>query len=162
MLVTAAEDCAMPVERLVAAMTAFDAGKAAIGRRAPSMRRLDPGPIRPGTRWRTTLSLLGAERHIESALRAEEAMPEGGVVLRFDGTAQGVRADVVARAAPAGSARSRIAVEIAMTGVSLPGKLLLRGMSVARGPVEDRLAEGVRRFARNVENGAAGPGDGVI
>ncbi|MBM2577365.1 hypothetical protein JQC91_13735 [Jannaschia sp. Os4] len=162
MHVTAAEACAVPVDRAVAAMTAYDAWEAAIGRRAPSMERVTEGPIREGTAWRTTLSLLGAERHIESALRSVERSGDGGVVLRFDGTAQGVRADVLSRAVPLGPDRCRIEVEVEMTGESLPGKLLLKGLSVARGPVEDRLARGLRRFARNVEAGTVGPGDGVI
>ena len=162
MHVTATERCAVPVDRAVAAMTAYDAWEAAIGRRAPAMRRVTPGPIREGTEWRTTLALLGAERHIESALRSVEETADGGVRLRFDGTAQGVRADVTSRAVPDGAAACRIETTVDLTAQSLPGKLLLKGLSMARGPVEDRLARGLRRFARNVEAGEVGPGDGVI
>jgi hypothetical protein len=100
--------------------------------------------------------LRGRERRIEIRLaRLEpptlvETLAEGG------GFAGGVTAELLALSR--GATRLRLVVEVRAR--TLPGRLVLQGMRLARGRMERRARERLAAWAREVEKGAPRPAKG--
>ncbi len=145
---TAKEDIGAPIEAVFAALTDFDSFEKMGLRRGVQARRTDPwGGTGVGTSWLLDFSYRGKPRQIQAELTSFTRPT--GMVSNSDSRVGSGRMEV--RLLELAPNRTRVQVDLEVTPRTLPAKLLVQSLRLARGRVNDRYETRVGLFLRDIE-----------
>ena len=105
------------------------------------------GPEPEGRGWSAAVTVLGRERDVAARVISFDA-PQGYAVR---GESSGVEILVRVEAQPDGQEGSRLGLSVALAPRSMPGRLVLQSLKLARGSLETRLAGRLEGYAREIE-----------
>ncbi|WP_212524892.1 SRPBCC family protein [Actibacterium sp. MT2.3-13A] len=150
---TAKEDIAAPIEAVFAAATDFETFERGLLRRGVEVMRTDslsrPGP---GMGWEARFEFRGRPREVTvDLLRADP--PEG---LELAAESAGVRGQMTVDLVALSPRQTRMQVTLVLKPRTLPGRMLVQSMRLAKGSLLKRYRKGVRKFAREIEARLAG------
>jgi carbon monoxide dehydrogenase subunit G len=152
MKLTATEDVAAPIDAVWSRLSDLPDWERRMNERLDApLRRSPEGPIGPGTRWQGTADMKGKSIAIDMRLVAQEVPGH----LRLEGTLGGIDVSLDARLEATGPAATRLHVVTEATARSIASKLALKAVQLALGPLEERYAKAVGRYARHLESAAA-------
>lgn len=163
MRITASADVAAPIAEVFAAATDHEGLVRRALRRGAEVRRTDqPGSaadgsgLAPGAAWHASFPLRGRERRVEVHLARIEPPTLAEVLVEGGGLAARVTSDLLALSRDA----TRLTLAVDVGARTLPGRLMLQGMRLARGSMERRARERLAKWAREVERRRGRPGGG--
>lgn len=142
------EDIEVPIEAVFATLGDFAAFERLGMRRGIEAERLDkltrPGP---GMAWRIRFAWRGKMREID----AELARYEPPVALWMDGSSKGFETKLGLTLLALSKKRTRVGVEFEVRPRTLPARLVVQSMKLAKGSLSQRYAKRVRDFAHGIE-----------
>jgi hypothetical protein len=142
------EDIAAPVAQVFAQATDFAAFERQALRRGADLRRLDRMPQPgPGAAWRAVFPFRGREREVELRLDRIESpvLAEGG--FRGQNLEGRLRAECLALS----RTTTRLTLTLTVEGRTLPARLFVQSLRLARGNLERRAGARLAAWARDVE-----------
>lgn len=143
---TTREDIGLPAETVFAAISDFDGFERAALRRGADVTRTGVAG-EPGSGWRVKFRHRGRERELVSTIARFE--PPAGIASRGSvGGIDGVLAIELLVLAPE---RTRLVVDLDVTPRTLPARLALQSLRLAKGNLTRRFKTRVERFARELE-----------
>ena len=148
------QDIAAPIEAVHAAITDFDTIERAILRRGGSVTREDP-PDGPGagSLWQCRITYRGRERRIETRLAALD--PHERVEVRS--AVAGIDAFLQLDLARLSPRRTRVRASLELRPTTVPGRLYLQSLRLAKGRIEARFRDQAAKLAKRI--GAGGGAD---
>ncbi|SHI77102.1 SRPBCC family protein [Wenxinia saemankumensis] len=148
MQITAREDIEAPIEAVFAEASDFPAFERQALRRGADVRRVDgEGEIGEGTAWEIRFQFRGREREVRADIVQFEP-PQAYAVTSSTGGLEGLTyVECVALA----RSRTRITMVTEFSARTLPARLLLQSLKLARGKLTKRLTARTAHFAREVE-----------
>lgn len=142
------EDIEAPIDHVYAAVTDFGAYERQALRRGADVRRTDgSGPAVLGSTWDVAFSYRGKDRKLKAKLVRYD--DQG---LQLDTTSSGIDGQTVIDLVPLSPKRTRLAVSIEMKAKSLPARLLLQSLKLAKASLTTRFKKRVADFASDVES----------
>lgn len=144
------EDIAAPIEEVYAALTNFDAMERAVMRRGAEVQRTDrmtePGP---GMSWEARFTFREKERVLTTEI-TELARPDA---IRLKSDLSGLHGQTDLELVALTPTQTRLSVGLEMTPTSMPARVFLQTLRLARAKLNQRFNASVERFARAVEDG---------
>ncbi|UWP88530.1 SRPBCC family protein [Aliiroseovarius crassostreae] len=145
------EDIAANIEYVFASVSDFGGLERAALRRGADVVRTDtlsaPGP---GMSWRATFPFRNRERQADMKLTHYEA-PHGMVLFsKISGIEAEVRVDLVALS----PRRTRLNLDVEMKPKSIPARLMMQSMKLARGNLVKKFRRRVADYAQTIEDRA--------
>ncbi|PRY93681.1 hypothetical protein BCF33_2563 [Hasllibacter halocynthiae] len=152
------EDVEAPIGFVWRDLADFAAHERAILRRGADIERLDDGgEAAPGAAWRITYEFRGRPR--ETRLRLVDMDPPHA--LRFVSGTGGVSGDVGVDLVELSPRRTRIVLGIELRPTTIPGRILVQSLRLAKQQLNRRLGERMRGYAQDLSRRhAAGEGRG--
>jgi hypothetical protein len=142
------EDIEAPIETVFEKLADFDGFERAALRRGADVVRLDsltvPGP---GMAWKAGFDFRGRERRAELKLTGFEA-PNG---MTFLVHSSGLDVDLVVELVAMSRSRTRMNVAFDATPNTIPARLMLQSLKLARANVVKRFRHRVGDFAADIE-----------
>ena len=123
--------------------TAFE--RQALRRGIEIERRGGPAPV--GRAWSASVPVMGREREIAAEIIGFDA-PQDYTVR---GESSGLEIVVRVEAQPETTGESRLGLSVTLAPRSMPGRLVLQSLKLARGTLETRLAGRLEGYAREIE-----------
>ncbi|MGC9368449.1 MAG: SRPBCC family protein [Paracoccaceae bacterium] len=146
---TAKEDISAPIETVFAAVTDFGRFERALLRRGVDVARSDSPPEPAvGMGWESRFDFRGKPREVTAELHRIER-PER---LELTTESAGLRGLLTVDLVQLSPRQTRMQVTLVMKPHSLPGRLLVQSMKLAKGSLLKRYRKGVRKFAREIES----------
>ncbi len=147
------EDIDAPINAVFEQLSDFDGFERAIMRRGADVQRVDdlarPGP---GMAWKTTFSFRGRAREARITLD-EHAAPDR---LRASVRSTGFEIDLLIDLVAMSKSRTRMNVALDAKPRTVPARLMIQSMRLARHRMLKRFRNRFADFARDVENRARG------
>ncbi|GAA0312969.1 SRPBCC family protein [Rhodovulum strictum] len=144
------EDIGLSIEEVFSVLTDFDRLQRAAMRRGAVVTRVDtlaaPGP---GMAWAAQFTFRGKPRWVHTELTGFRP-PETLVV---QSTISGLTSVGTVDLVQLSPAQTRIAVAVDLRPQTVPARLFLQTLRMAKGRMSDRFTSGVARFARDLEAG---------
>jgi uncharacterized protein YndB with AHSA1/START domain len=142
------EDIAAPIETVFASVSDFEGFERAALRRGTEIVRMDaretPGE---GMRWKTQFNFRNRARTADITL-TEYDPPNG---LTFFALIGGIEADVRVDLLALSRQRTRMALSFELKPTTIPARLMLQSVKLARGNLTKRLQKRVADFAAGIE-----------
>ncbi|MBK1636117.1 SRPBCC family protein [Rhodovulum adriaticum] len=146
----AREDIAAPIEEVYAVLTDFEAMERAAMRRGAEVQRTDtltqPGP---GMAWEARFKFRGKERAVQTEL-AQMTPPE---VIGLKSTVGGLHGLTAVDLVPLSPKQTRLSVAIELKPDSMPARVFLQSLRLAKGKLSQRFDKALRKFGRDLESG---------
>lgn len=143
------EDIDAPIEEVFAMMAEFDAYERAALRRGIDVRRgSEDMTVGVGMKWDATFSLRGAERDVTLEL-TEFDRPN---TMRFDADSQGLDAVLTIDLMSLSARQTRMSIIMDLTPKTLPARLLVQSLKLAKTNLTKRFTSKVSDFARAMED----------
>lgn len=146
---TSQEDIEVPIEEAFSMLAEFESFERAALRRGIDVRRGSEDMIfDAGMKWDATYSLRGAEREITLEL-TEFDRPNA---MRFDADSQGLDAILTIDLMSLSARQTRMSIMMELTPKTLPARLLVQSLKLAKTNLTKRFTSKVSDFARAMEN----------
>lgn len=145
------EDIGADLETVFAAISDFDNFERAALRRGAEVTRLDSLPVPGrGMSWDAKFSFRKRERSAQ--MEITEYDPPNGLILASK--VSGINTLVVVELVALSRNRTRMNLSIDLTPKTIPARLLLQSMKLARSGMNKRLEKRIAAFAEQIEDGA--------
>lgn len=142
------EDIEAPVDYVFTALSDFgDFERAALRRGAEVTRTDDLGAIGPGAAWRAQFEMRGKPRRLDVTL-SEYDHPRR---MRFDGGSKNIEGELVYELHELSPRRTRVIVKVEMRPLSLPARIALQSLRLAKTRTNAKFGRRVRGFVREIE-----------
>lgn len=142
------EDIAAPIEKVFAAVSDFDGFERAALRRGAEVSRTDamatPGA---GMQWKAHFEFRNRARQADLTLRDFDPPNGIGLFALVGGIEAEMRIDLL----PLSRQRTRMDLSIELKPTTIPARLMLQSVKLARGNLSKRLAKRVADFADTIE-----------
>lgn len=142
------EDIDAPIDEVFSMLAEFESFERAALRRGIDVRRhseeLVPGV---GASWDATFSLRGAERDVTLEV-AEFERPNK---MRFDADSQGLDSVLTVDLMALSASQTRMTVALDLTPKTLPARLLVQSLKLAKSNLNKRFSGKVADFSRSME-----------
>ena len=142
----AREDIEAPIDVVFARVTEFDQFERQALRRGATVKRLNSGAVEPGTAWDIAFTYRGKERR----LRATLAQLDPPNFLQIDSKTSGILGVTTVELVPLSPRQTRLALSINLSAKTIPSRLMLQSLKLARGTLVQRLKRRVGSFADDV------------
>jgi len=143
------EDIEAPIDYVFAALSDFDGFERAALRRGIEVVRTDRlGAPGPGMSWRALFTMKGKPRRMEVTLQSYE--PAG--LLRFDGESKNLTGDMELELVDLSPRRTRVVVKLELKPLSLPARIMLQSIRLAKTRTQEKFNTRVREHAKEIEN----------
>jgi uncharacterized protein YndB with AHSA1/START domain len=150
---TAKEDISAPIEDVLEAVTDFQSFERALLRRGIEVARTDTLPQPgPGMTWESRFRFRGKMRE----LRAELVRIDCPESLEIATESAGLNGRLTVELVRLSPRQTRMQTVLVLKPRTMPARLLVQSMKLARGTLLRRYRRGVRKFARNLEARLAG------
>ncbi|MCR9124699.1 MAG: SRPBCC family protein [Rhodobacteraceae bacterium] len=147
------EDVNVAKADLFARVADFDRFETLIRKRGAELARTDDlTGQQAGMTWQGGFSLRGKRRAMQAVLN-RFAPPDGMV---FDLTSPGLKGHFEVALSALSPRRTRLRVTVEMQPVSLPARLLIQSLKLARPSIDRRFKLAVANYARKVESETPG------
>ncbi|GGL69565.1 SRPBCC family protein [Wenxinia marina] len=148
MQISTQQDVEAPIEVVFRQVSDFAAYERQAMRRGADVRRLDGADeVEEGSAWQIRFQFRGRERDLRADLVAWEP-PESFSVTSSTGGLEGLTTvDCVALS----RTRTRVTLKTELTAKSMPARLLLQSLKIARGNITRRLDTRAEAMAREIE-----------
>ncbi|MQQ09165.1 SRPBCC family protein [Epibacterium sp. SM1979] len=141
------EDIDAPIEQVFGLLSDFDNLERLAARRGLEVERLSQGAVQEGMEWRVGYRLRGKDRSLD--LRLTQLQPSTFMAVTGEGS--GVSGQFGIELLALSPRCTRVSISVDLAASSLPGRLLLQSLKLARGKVEKRFKERVGRFTAVLE-----------
>ena len=141
------EDIDAPIEQVFRALSDFDSLERLAARRGLEVVRNSDGDVQEGMKWSLKYRLRGKDRTLNMVL--DKFQPSTFLAVDADGGGVSGRFEIELVALS--PKMTRMAVQVDMAATTLPGRLLLQSVKLARGKVEQKFAERMSKFAEMIE-----------
>jgi hypothetical protein len=142
------EAIAAPQERVFTEFTKFDEVVQNLTGRVATLTRIDaPAPIGVGSEWRGQFELRGVLRDLQARMTRFD--PFDGYEMEALTTGLGITLVLALERIDPGA--TRLTLNCALRGLSLPGRMLLQPMRLLKTSVEESAAARVASHARRIE-----------
>ena len=142
------EDIEAPIDAVFEQLSDFDGFERAALRRGADVVRTDgQGATGVGMVWKTGFDYRGRERHAEIELTGYDA-PNG---MTFQIQSAGFTVEAVVDLVAMSRARTRMNLAIEAKPKTIPARLMLQSLKLARGSVQTRFRRRVADFAGEIE-----------
>lgn len=142
------EDIEAPIEDVFAMLSEFEAFERSAIRRGVELQRVGthvgPGV---GMTWVANFPLRGKQRELRLELMQFDA-PEA---MRFQGMMQGLETDMTLALVALSPRRTRLSVELTLKPRSLPARLLVQSLKLAKANLDKKFKLRVAEYARALE-----------
>ena len=142
------EDIDAPLEHVFDMISDFEGFERAALRRGIEVQRVDdldqPGV---GMAWDLTFLLRGKERQLRLTLDVYDRPQE----MAFTGTSQGLDGSLEIDLVAMSKTRTRMAVDIEMEANTLPARLLLQSLKLARAKMNKQFHQRMANYAAELE-----------
>ncbi|KGB81152.1 MAG: SRPBCC family protein [Confluentimicrobium sp.] len=142
------EDIAAPVAEVFAAVSDFESFERAALRRGAEVSRTDrlsaPGP---GMAWDCAFAFRGKGRRLSAELQQYDA-PESMVVLW---SSSGLVGTLVLDLVQLSPRQTRMMLQLELKPRTIPARLFVQSLRLAKASLTKRFKRGVRRFARDLD-----------
>lgn len=143
------EDIAAPIEAVFEQISDFDGFERAALRRGADVVRTDNlGVPGAGMAWRTGFEFRGRERKADLELVEYDA-PNG---MRLEAKSPGVEIDMVIELVAMSRGRTRMNMSVDARPRTIPARLMMQSLKLARQNVLKRFRKRVGEFAADVES----------
>lgn len=143
------EDIEAPISEVFAIVAEFEAYERAALRRGIDVRRGNETMANAvGMTWDATFSLRGAERELTLTL-TEYDVPNR---MRFDADSQGLDSFLTVDLMALSAKRTRMAVTMELLPKTLPARLLVQSLKLAKANLSKRFETKVSEFAKAMED----------
>lgn len=150
MKVSTREDIEAPIEHVFGAVTDFDSFERQGMRRGAEVVREDPAGLPGlGTTWAIRAQFRGRPRNIRSEITMFDP-PNGYIVQSVTG---GLQTEMSIELLPLAPRRTRLIVGLELRPNSLPARLVVQSLKLAKTSVTGRMKKRTQDFARRVEDG---------
>ena len=144
----AREDIAAPIEDVLEAVTDFQSFERALLRRGVEVTRTDTLPQPgPGMTWESRFRFRGKMREMTAELVRIDCPESLEIATESAGLHGRLTVDLV-KLSPR---QTRMQTVLVVKPSTMPARLLVQSMKLARGALLRRYRKGVRKFARNLE-----------
>lgn len=143
----ASEDIDAPIEQVFRVLSDFDNLERLAARRGLDVERRGGGEIKEGMQWRVAFQLRGKDRNLELTLK--QLQPSTFMSVQGEGSGISGLFNVELVALTPNCTRVAISADLAAT--TLPGRLMLQSLKLARGKVEQRFRDRIGKFAAVLE-----------
>ena len=143
------EDIAAPIDVVFAELSDFDGFERAALRRGAEVMRTDGGnTVDVGMTWRAQFPFRNRERVAELEL-VEFDRPNG---MKVQSKVTGVEAEIIVDLVALSRARTRMAMSVDMKPKSIPARLMIQSMKLAKSNLTKRFQKRVADYAAVIEN----------
>ncbi|SEM74858.1 Polyketide cyclase / dehydrase and lipid transport [Loktanella fryxellensis] len=150
---SAREDIEAPIQQVYARVTDFAGYERQMLRRGADVKRLDTGqPVVVGSAWDATFTYRGRERRVQARIARLDAPTDLVVSIVANGLDGATTVELVALSPK----RTRLSVTIELSARSIPARLLLQSLKLAKSNLTARFKKRVSEFAKSVEGPATG------
>lgn len=145
---TSQEDIAAPIDEVFMMLSEFDAYERAALRRGIDVRRGKEDLVKAvGMSWDATFMLRGAEREV--TLELTEYDPPNA--MRFDADSQGLDTVLTIDLMSLSAQQTRMSIKMDLTPKTLPARLLVQSLKLAKANLTKRFGTKVSDFAKAME-----------
>ncbi|MFC7705794.1 SRPBCC family protein [Plastorhodobacter daqingensis] len=142
------EDLEAPIASVFSALTDFDAFEKMAARRGVQTRRTDGLPgAGAGMAWQLDFRYRGKPRRM-TLLLADHQPPEQ---MRLTGDSRAVAGELLIELIELARNRTRVRVVLQVAPKTIPAKLLVQSLRLARARVNERYEARVRSFLKDLE-----------
>ncbi len=142
----AREDIEAPIDVVFARVTEFEQFERQALRRGATVKRLNTGEVTPGAAWDIAFTYRGKERRLHATLVQMDA-PN---FLQVDSKSSGIHGETTVELVPLSPRQTRLALSINLSAKTIPSRLVLQSLKLARGTLVQRLKRRVGSFADDV------------
>ena len=147
------EDIEAPVEQVFAMLSEFEAFERSAIRRGIDVQRVQNGIAQGvGVAWTAQFDMRGKRRN----LQLELVQYDRPGTMRFAALSQGLDGTLTLDLVPLSQRRTRMGVILNLTPKTLPARLMLQSLKLAKSSLTNRFRSRVRTFARNLEHSGSG------
>ncbi len=147
MKLKSSEDVDAPIEQVFRLLSDIDNLERLAARRGVDVIRASEGPIKEGSSWKVNFRLRGKDRSVDMEL--QKLQPSNFISVNADGGGvSGVFAVELVALTPT---CTRVRVSLDMAASSIPGRLLLQSLKLARSKVQQRFRDRMGKFAAVLE-----------
>lgn len=144
---SAREDINAPADHVWTEVCDFAGFERQAMRRGADVQRVDAGPVVEGSAWDVAFSFRGKDRQ----LRAEVTRLDGPNGLTLNTTSSGIDGVVTIELVPLTPQRTRFAMSVEMSAKTLPARLLLQSLKLAKANLTNRYKKRIGDFAEEIE-----------
>ncbi|TDK42435.1 SRPBCC family protein [Antarcticimicrobium luteum] len=142
------EDIDAPIEAVFDAISDFEMFERSAIRRGIEVQRADEAAaVAPGLVWNAVFELRGKRRDLRLQL-VEWDRPNG---MKFDSESAGLNGDFTVELVALSPRRTRMSVVLALSPKTLPARLFLQSLKLAKANLTKRFKVKVADFAKSVE-----------
>ncbi len=142
------EDIEAPLDQVFEKLCDFEAIERQMLRRGVQVERRAMSPVlEPGMAWDVEFSFRGKSRKADVTLSQIDA-PD---VLAFTSTTQGLDVTTHIDCVPLSRSQTRVSVKVLLVPRSLPARLMVQSMKLARVKLNKRFSKRLREFAQDFE-----------
>lgn len=142
------EDIEAPIDYVFGVLSEFELFERSAIRRGIEVQRVDerarPGP---GMAWDTVFSVRGKPRQ----MRIEMVVYEPPSTMRFESASKGIESRALIELLPLSPRRTRVSMELELNAKTLPARLFLQSLKLARGNLTRRFQLRMAEFAKDIE-----------
>lgn len=143
------EDIEAPIEAVFAAVSDFDLFERSSIRRGIEVQRVDDGaPVAPGMAWDAKFDMRGKQRELHLTLTRYDP-PEA---MEFDSDSAGLNGVMTVELVALSPRRTRMSIVLNLTPKTLPARLFLQSLKLAKGNLTKRFKKKIGEFAKTVED----------
>lgn len=146
---TTKEDIEAPIAWVFSQLSDFPAFERQAMRRGADVRRIDT-LARPGigSAWDVQFQFRGKDRQLRVEVTGFDA-PNG---LTVTATSPNLGGNIVADLLPLSRARTRVTIDMTITAHSLPSRLLLQSLKLAKGSLTRKFEAKMADYAREMQD----------
>ena len=142
------EDIEAPIEAVFQAISDFEQFERSAIRRGIEVQRVDDAaPVAPGLAWNTAFDMRGKRRDLHLTLTGYQP-PEA---MEFTSESAGLGGVMTVELVALSPRRTRLGIVLTLTPKTLPARLFLQSLKLAKGNLTKRFKKKVGEFAKAVE-----------
>lgn len=143
------EDIEVPIEKVFARITDFDAFERRAMRQGAEVQRRGVGPVGVGTVWDVSFVFRGRARKVTAELTTCDSPTTLAFESMFDGLDILTEVDLIALS----QSRTRISVAVEMKARTMTARLLIQTLKLGRARLAKRFKARVLDYAEDIEDG---------
>lgn len=142
------EDIEAPITFVFDQLSDFEGFERAALRRGIEVVRTDRMPAPgPGMSWRTLFTMRGKRRRMEITLQSFEVPGK----LMFDGESKNLTGELHVELVDLSPRRTRVVVKLDVQPLSLPARIMLQSIRLAKSRTQEKFRTRVRDQAKEIE-----------
>lgn len=142
------EDISAPINHVWAQVSDVAMFERQALRRGADVRRIDQGPVGPGSAWDVAFKFRGKDRQMKVTLAAMEP-PQA---IRVDITANAIDGTTRIELVALSPQRTRLAMSIDLAPKSLAARLMIQSLKLAKSNLNARFKKRVGEYAQEIED----------